>query len=211
MLAQVANYLAKEHTIKRTVVLIKSHIHGSGYAARLMEISMHALMQAASEFGAFGLSELKPLSQMRSANKKHGNIGDIELLEDQEIVESWDAKYGKAYLRDEIDEVVEKVADHQSVGTLGFVTTVQQINEEEVERKIKDYQAALGVNIQILAFDDWIQYIFDRVTKENLASEDDLARSWLLAYSESLAQKRRTIAPIDEPCIEWVQELKAKF
>ena len=35
---------------------------------------------------------LKPLSQMRSANKKHGNIGDIELLEDRQIVEAWDAK-----------------------------------------------------------------------------------------------------------------------
>jgi hypothetical protein len=36
---------------------------------------------------------LKPLSQMRSANKKHGNIGDIEILEARQIIESWDAKY----------------------------------------------------------------------------------------------------------------------
>ena len=30
---------------------------------------------------------------MRVANKKHGNIGDIELIEDGEIIESWDAKW----------------------------------------------------------------------------------------------------------------------
>ncbi len=37
---------------------------------------------------------------MRSANKKHGNIGDLEVLEKSNIIEAWDAKYGKAYLRD---------------------------------------------------------------------------------------------------------------
>ncbi|UJP05122.1 MAG: hypothetical protein LZF61_09825 [Nitrosomonas sp.] len=102
-----------ENPNKSTITeLIKSHIKDSDYAARLMEISMHALMQAALDTGAFGLSTLKPLSQMRSANKKHGNIGDVELLEDDEIIESWDAKYGKAYLRDELDEVMEKANNH---------------------------------------------------------------------------------------------------
>lgn len=41
--------------------------------------------------------------------------------------------------------------------------------------------------------------------------ESDLFHAWLLAYAESLAQKRREIAPIDEPCIDWVLELKAKI
>ena len=81
---------------------------------------MHSLMQAVIETGALADLELKPLSQMRSANKKHGNIGDIELLENNEIVESWDAKYGKNYLRDEIDEVSEKLEYHEKVETVGF-------------------------------------------------------------------------------------------
>ncbi len=54
--------------------LILRHINQSDYAARLMEIAMHSLMQAMQEYQVFPNSLLKPLSQMRSANKKHGNI-----------------------------------------------------------------------------------------------------------------------------------------
>jgi len=68
------------------ISVLLQHSENSDYAARLLEINMHALMQAAVESGAFGDLEVKPLSQMRSANKKHGNIGDIELLEDGQIV-----------------------------------------------------------------------------------------------------------------------------
>jgi hypothetical protein len=70
---------------KIVVSLILSHINQSDYAARLMEISMHSLMQAMQDYQVFPNSVLKPLSQMRSANKKHGNVGDIELLEDRQI------------------------------------------------------------------------------------------------------------------------------
>lgn len=189
--------------------LIKSHINDSDYAARLLEISMHALMQAAIETGAWGLSALKPLSQMRSANKKHGNIGDVELLENKEIIESWDAKYGKAYLRDEIDEVMEKAISHDSIGTLGFVTTTEPIRNTEIQSSIFNYKESRGINIQILTFEEWIEYVFKKVS--HFKNEYDLSSDWLLAYAESLAQKRREIAPIDEPCLNWVTELLAKI
>ena len=68
---------------------------------------MHSLFQVLEDQGSFEGGFLKPLSQMRSANKKHGNVGDIEITAGKRnglhIVESWDAKYGKAYLRDEIE------------------------------------------------------------------------------------------------------------
>ncbi len=73
--------------------IILKHINSSDYAARIMEIAMHSLMQAMQECQIFPEGALKPLSQMRSANKKHGNIGDIEILEARQIIESWDAKY----------------------------------------------------------------------------------------------------------------------
>lgn len=79
--------------------IIVRHINESDYAARIMEIAMHSLMQAMQECQVFPDGALRPLSQMRSANKKHGNIGDVEILEARQIIESWDAKYGKAYLR----------------------------------------------------------------------------------------------------------------
>jgi hypothetical protein len=67
----------KELGHKSVLKIILDHIQQSDYAARLMEIAMHSLMQAMQDFQVFPNSVLKPLSQMRSANKKHGNVGDI--------------------------------------------------------------------------------------------------------------------------------------
>ena len=204
------NFLVKKPSKDEIVNLIKSHINKSGYSARLLEISMHALMQAALHCGAFPLVTLKPLSQMRSANMKHGNVGDIELLQNDAIIESWDAKYGKAYLRDEIDEVMGKVAEHDDIVTLGFVTTVKPTKNKEICNKIADYKDTHGIAVQVITFEEWIKLIYSRVIPYD-SSEADLSAAWLTAYVESLAQKRREMAPIDEPCIEWVSELKAMF
>ncbi|MEI6415090.1 MAG: hypothetical protein WCP34_12635 [Pseudomonadota bacterium] len=91
-------------------------------------------MQAAIESGAFADMILKPLSQMRFANKKHGNIGDIELIENGDIVASWDAKYGKSYLREEVEEVCEKISGHDNIQVVGFVTNVAIQRTEELEK-----------------------------------------------------------------------------
>ena len=34
-----------------------------------------------------------------------------------------------------------------------------------------------------------------------------LAKKWLIAVVESFAQKRPLLAPIDEPCDEWLHDL----
>ena len=138
LLEKIGLYLESMTNPNQALKLVRSHIDDSGYSARLMEISMHALMQAIIHTGVLGLVSLKPLSQMRSANKKHGNIGDIELIEDLEIVESWDAKYGKAYLREEIDEIIEKLKNHNSVGLVGFVTTLPPIINKEIIDKLEN-------------------------------------------------------------------------
>lgn len=185
--------------------IIYSHIDNSDYAARLMEVAMHSLMQVVIETDVFINLELKPLSQMRSANKKHGNIGDIELLENNEIVEAWDAKYGKNYLRDEIDEVSEKLPNHDYVELVGFVTTDEPIRNSETSQKIQDVYDLHGLEIKIISFHDWVHMIFKRAEDEGFTDRQQLAKNWLKAYAESLAQKRRHLAPIDEPCLAGSQ------
>ena len=68
-------FLSKDTSLDKVKRVVFSHIEKSDHAARLMEISMHALMQASIKTGTFEGLELRPLSQMRSSNKKHGNIG----------------------------------------------------------------------------------------------------------------------------------------
>lgn len=73
--AQTLNLLAGLHQSSRLVereeveTLMLRHMIDSGYAARLMEISMHALMQAVQEVDGLNDALLVPLSQMRNAKK----------------------------------------------------------------------------------------------------------------------------------------------
>ena len=187
--------------------LMAKHADSSSYAARLLEVSMHALMFSAVSSGVFGAVVIAPLSQMRSANKKHKNIGDIELLEDGEIIESWDAKYGKGYLREEIEEAVEKLSSHNEIQRVGFVTTVPIERTEEITSRLSEIQPDYGVSFKLLHFDEWVDDIFDKCVGGNFKSERDLAKSWLRTYSNYLAQQMREIAPIDEPCLDWVESL----
>lgn len=205
LINSVKLYLSKNRSNDIVLEKITSHINSSKYAARLMEVAMHSLMQSIS----FPDCNLKPLSQMRSANKKHGNIGDIELLKNNSIIESWDAKYGKNYLSDEIDEVSEKLKLHNKAKIVGFVTFDSPVVDTIINEKINKVKITHGLNIKIMSFNDWVKLIYDRSEELDLLKKDDLSRYWLLAYAESLAQKRRDIAPIDEPCFEWVTSLRS--
>lgn len=62
---------------------------------------------------------------MRTANKKHRNIGDIEITinkNNNRVIESWDAKYGKPHLRDELEELDDKLISYGSAQIVGYVT-----------------------------------------------------------------------------------------
>ena len=187
--------------------LMAKHSDSSSYAARLLEVSMHALMFSAVSTGVFGPVDIAPLSQMRSANKKHKNIGDIELLEDGEIIESWDAKYGKGYLREEIEEATEKLSSHNEIQRVGFVTTVPIERTKEIANRISEIRPIYGVDFELMHFDDWVDMIFDKCVEGDFTTESDLAKNWIITYSKYLGQQMRNIAPIDEPCLDWVESL----
>ncbi len=186
--------------------LIQKHIDTSSYKARLFEISIHSFFQALQDLLLLEGLTVKPLSQMRSANKKHGNIGDVELLDGNEIVVAWDAKYGKEYLRDEIEEIYEKItAKNYELQALGFVTSSSPILDDEINSRVAEIEELTGNKIELLVFDDWL----DKYAKQ-YGNEKSLpiAKAWLIAYAESLSQKRRLYAPIDEPCNAWLESLQ---
>lgn len=209
-LATLKEFLKANPTITQSdaIKIIQKHTATSDYAARLMEISMHALLQATKDLGAFPNFELIPLSQMRSANKKHGNVGDVEFTEDGNIVVAWDAKYGKSYLRDEVEELSDKIRDHGSLKLAGFVTSEEPERLAELEDRINEIQSLHGVELKAISLQAWVTQYYDAAKKEGV-TEEALSKAWLVAYTESLAQKRRSVAPIDEPCNIWLKDLLA--
>jgi hypothetical protein len=184
--------------------LILQHINASDYKARVFEIAIHTLMQAFQELDALGDAQLVPLSQMRSANKKHGNVGDVELVESKHIVEAWDGKYGKEYLRDELEELNEKLTSQRSVRLVGFICSGAPDRSSEILRRIEELQEIHDVKVVLTAFPDWVEFQKERA---DVVSDQALAEAWIRAYSESLSQERRGLAPIDEPCQQWLESL----
>jgi len=188
--------------------IINRHTGESDYAARIMEIAMHSLMQALSDNDALGDLTLKALSQMRSANKKHGNIGDIELLDEGDrIIESWDAKYGKGYLREELEELDDKLAAHEAVRVAGFVVTTDPERARELNKRRSEIESDKGIELPIITLEVWVARQFARA-EDSGVTDIAVAVSWLRAYVESLAQMRPDIAPIDEPCQQWLESLR---
>lgn len=190
------------------VDFMKDFYNSTNYSARAFEIVIHGFMQAMHELDLIGDLDLVPLSQMRSANKKHGNIGDVELREGLVTVESWDAKYGKPYLRDELEELRDKILTSPGVKVAGFIVDSDVDRRKDIIERAEEISDETGVDIQLLSFDEWIDYQTQNIAGSQL---DKIADRWLIAVVESFAQRRPKIAPIDEPCGAWVKDLIDKL
>lgn len=198
----VKNY--EDTSFENIKAFMVSFVNNTEYSARAFEVTIHSFMQAMAESNFLGDLDLVPLSQMRSANKKHGNIGDIELKDGRIIIESWDAKYGKPYLRDELEELRDKILESPGVKVAGFIVDSEVDKRKDIVRRVEEIESETGVDIPLLSFAEWIDYQTKEISGSDL---DSLGKRWLLAVVESFSQRRLEIAPIDEPCEAWVQDL----
>lgn len=186
---------------------LKDFFTETDYSARAFEVVIHSLYQALSECGKLGESQLQPMTQMRSANKKHGNVGDVELIENGEIIESWDAKFGKPYLRDELEELREKLLANPTVKVAGFIVN---LNPElrDVQNRKESIEQELGVSLYFYSFDSWVNYVMSSIDDEE---KNDIGYAWLEAVVQTFSRKRLDYAPIDEPCDNWLMDLSSRL
>lgn len=190
-------------TLSSVQSLLVSFFNSTRYSARAFEVVIHGFMQAYTQNGYTDL-ELAELSQMRSANKKHGNVGDIELRAGSRIEEAWDAKYGKTYLYDELLELKDKLEANPGVTLAGFITNdALDLKPEIIERK-NDVEMLTDTDVKLLTFAEWINYKTRLIPS---SERSQFANEWLMAVVETFARKRLDIAPIDEPCEDWLKDL----
>lgn len=175
------------------------------YSARAFEVVIHSFMQAYSKMGYTDL-DLAPMSQMRSANKKHGNVGDVELKDGSSIVEAWDAKYGKSYLYDELDELRDKLVANPGVLVAGFIVDDRLDLKAEIKEKADEVSFTTDTDVRLYTFKEWVNSKLEEVPKRKWTA---LAKEWLTAVVESFARRRLDIAPIDEPCEGWLSDLQS--
>lgn len=191
-------------SIDETATILSDFYNQTQYSARAFEVVIHCLMQALCSEHIVEL-DLVPLSQMRSANKKHGNVGDIELCDGKIIIESWDAKYGKPYLYEELSELKDKLEYNPGVQTAGFIVDSNLRLKKEVVDRQTEYSVLTGVSIRLMEFIDWVKFETEDLSENQKIK---IAFEWFKAVVETFARKRIDIAPLDEPCEEWLNDLK---
>lgn len=194
----------RDSSLEKVQSDLSQFFNSTDYSARAFEVVMHGLFQAIGECRLLGDAEVVPMSQMRSANKKHGNVGDIELTEGTVIVESWDAKYGKPYLRDELEELRDKLLTHPDVKVAGFVVDSNVDLRRDIRNRVEELSIETGTDIHLFSFSEWVNY---EIGSYPPPMKKAIAYRWIKAVVESFAQKRPDIAPIDEPCDAWLEDL----
>lgn len=194
----------KEKSFDFIEELILEFVDNTEYSARAFEVAIHSFFQAMGELHYLSDAEVVPISQMRSANKKHGNVGDIELAENGVIFEAWDAKYGKPYLRDELEELRDKLLKYPGVITAGFVVDTAVDMRKDIAVRKKDIEMETGTQIFLFSFNEWIKYETGNLT---IQQKSEIGYRWIFDMVESFARKRLRIAPIDEPCDAWIEDL----
>ena len=207
-LADKAHGLAEKVARKGNFSSIKNFIltvvNKSNYKARIFEVAIHSFLQALEKYNYLE-GKLSPMTQMRSANKKYGNVGDVEIYNGNMLIESWDAKYGKSYLRDELDELDDKLKKQPDISIAGFITDKDPLIDKEIRQRKEEISIKNNdTSIEILSFDKWIKY---EINVLNVTDLNKIGYSWLIFFVDSLGQKRREIAPIDEPTEEWLKEI----
>jgi hypothetical protein len=76
---------------------------------------------------------------------------------------------------------------------------------------MRDLTELHGAEFEIISYTEWVESIFKRCIDSTMISESELAKAWITAYVYTLAQRKREVAPIDEPCLEWVKLLKVEL
>jgi len=118
-----------------------------------------------------------------------------------DIIEAWDAKFGKSYLREELEELNDKLVFHPQATIAGFVTDQKPNLKSEIKTRMQEIEEIHETEIRIMEFKEWVNF---QIVTYDLDSST-IGAKWLTAIAESICQKRRDIAPIDEPTTEWVE------
>ncbi len=197
----------KDRTFEDYKEFLEKFFNQTNYSARAFEVVLHALYQVLDSNNFLSDLDLKPMTQMRSANKKHGNVGDIELVENGEIIEAWDAKFGKPYLRDELEELNDKLNENISVKIAGFVSNVE-LELRDVESRRYEIEFNRDTKIYLYTFEEWVQYVIKDIPLEELPR---IGYEWVNAVVETFSRKRIDLAPIDEPCFDWLEDLAKRL
>lgn len=149
-------------------------------APRLPQIAVYAIYQCLmNDVDRYREFELKPLERMKTANRKSGTVGDIDLWENGRPIEAVEIKYEVHVGVSHVSEAIQKVQT-ESVERYFILSTVKpDPNEwEEVQGLIEDFLKSNGCEIIVNGVYETIKYYLRLLKSTN---------DFVNAYTELLA------------------------
>lgn len=152
----------KNLSIDQVMMLLHKHF-STAYeknAPRLPQVAIYAiykcLMDEVERYASF---ELRPLERMKTANRKSGTVGDIDLWKDGRPIEAVEIKYEVHVGLSHVTEAIQKVST-ESVERYFILSTTTPVEEEleDMEKLKLDFLKRNGCEIIVNGVYDSIKY-----------------------------------------------------
>lgn len=186
----------KSLTIDRGISLLEAHFNGSFKSGgpRLPQIAVYSvyecLLKESKRYGGF---TLVPLERLKTANRKSGTVGDVDVLHDERTVEAVEIKFGMCVDSRHVSDAIEKIkaADVRRYYILatGGVKTGE---EKAIDEQIDAFHRSNGCEIIVNGIFETLRYylrLIDSVDEfiaiyvDHLASDDDLSYEHRVAWN----------------------------
>jgi DNA (cytosine-5)-methyltransferase 1 len=198
---KVALVTPKDLVIDDVVELLRRHF-SFGYrknAPRLPQIAIYALYSCVcASMDRYKDLQLMPLERMKTANRKTGTVGDVDINRGKQPIEAVEVKFGVPITREHVAEAVQKI-QHASVERYLVLSTAGvQDGEHEPIRSIQaDFKRKNGCEIIVNGVLDTVRYYLRLLRSTTdftfeytrlVASDPDLDYEHRLAWNEVCAE-----------------------
>lgn len=187
----------KNLSIDEVMTLLHRHF-GQSYeknAPRLPQVAIYAiykcLMNGVDRYSEF---ELKPLERMKTANRKSGTVGDIDLWKDGRPIEAVETKFEIPINHSHVNEAMQKVLTESVERYFILSTAAPDPGEVDVIQELKeDFLRTNGCEIIVNGVYDTIKYYLRLLKSTNEfinAYTDVLSKDPDVNYEHKVAWNR---------------------
>jgi DNA (cytosine-5)-methyltransferase 1 len=188
-------------TIARAIRLLEDHFGGSFKSGgpRLPQLAVYSVYECfVRESKRYEGHSLVPLERLKTANRKSGTLGDVDVLLGKRTVEAVEIKFGMTADARHVSDAIEKIktADVRRYYILA-TDGIKSGDEEEIAERVGAFYRSNGCEIIVNGIFETIRYYLRLVGSvdefiaryvDHLASDDDLNYEHRTAWNDVCEQ-----------------------
>lgn len=192
----------KNLSIDQVMELLHKHFERTyeKNAPRLPQIAIYAIYQCLMhDVDRYSTFDLQPLERMKTANRKSGSVGDIDIWKNGRPIEAVEIKYKIPINVSHVNEVMQKVKA-ESVERYFILSTadLDPNEQEEIQRLKEDFLKTNGCEIIVNGVYGTIKYYLRLLSSTNefinaytdlLAVDEDINYEHKIAWNNICAER----------------------